>query len=52
MRVTKDVNINFELKCLGFRQNIKNLDCNFGAIYVWYMHANFQVSSSTGVGGE
>jgi len=31
-------------------QNIKNLLGNFGAIYVGNMHANFQVSSFTGVG--
>jgi len=32
--------------------NIKNLICNFGAINVKIMHANFQASSFTGVGGE
>jgi len=34
------------------RQNIKNLIDNFRAIHVRIMHANFQVSSFTGVGGE
>jgi len=34
------------------RQNIKNLAANFRAIYVRIMHANFQASSFTGVGGE
>jgi len=33
----------------ALRQNIKNLDYNFGAIYV---RINFRVSSFTGVGGE
>jgi len=33
------------------RQNIKNLVNNFGVIHVRIMHANFQVSSFTGVGG-
>jgi len=33
------------------RQNIKNLVGNFGAIYVGNMHANFQVSGSSGVEG-
>jgi len=34
------------------RQNIKNLISNFGAIYVGIMHAKFQASSFTSVGGE
>jgi len=33
-------------------QNVKKLDGNFWAIYVGNMHAYFQVSSFTGVGGE
>jgi len=31
------------------RPNIKNLVSNFGAIYVGYMHANFQASCSPGM---
>jgi len=33
-------------------QNIKNLIGNFGAIHVGIMHAKFQASSFTRVGGE
>jgi len=40
------------LNILASRQNIKNLDSNFWAIYVGNIHANFQVSSSTSVGRE
>jgi len=32
------------------RQDVKNLVGYFGAIYVGNMHANFQASSSTGMG--
>jgi len=34
------------------KQNIKKKISNFGAIRVRIMHANFQASSFTGVGGE
>jgi len=33
-------------------QNIKKLICNFGAIHARIMHASFQASSFTCVGGE
>jgi len=33
------------------RQNIKNLVGTFGALHVGNIHANFQASNSTGVGG-
>jgi len=34
------------------RQNIKFLVSNFGAFYVGNMHTKFQLSSSTGKGGD
>jgi len=37
---------------LNFRQNIKNLISNLGAIHVGIIHAKFEASSFTGVGGE
>jgi len=40
------------LNILATKQNIKNLDFDFEAIYVRTMHVNFQASSFTGVGGE
>jgi len=45
-------NITLNLNILASRQNINNLVCNFGAIYLRIMHAKSQASSSTGVGGE
>jgi len=44
----KTLNLNISAS----KQNIKNLICNFGAVYVRIMHAYFQASSFTGVGGE
>jgi len=41
-----------KLNISASRQNIKNLIGIFGAIHVGIMHANFQASSFTGVGGE
>jgi len=34
------------------RQNIKNLVNHFGAFYMGKMHANFQATSFTGMGGR
>jgi len=34
------------------KQNTKNLIDNFGAIHVGIMHAKFQASRFTGLGGE
>jgi len=52
MGVIKDVNIkHLNLNISASRQNINNLDRNFGALYVGYTQANFQVSSFTGVEG-
>jgi len=45
-------NIILNLNVSAFRQNIKNLVGNFGAINVGNMHASFQPSSFNGVGGE
>jgi len=42
----------FNLSISASRQNIKNLIGNFGAPHVSIMHANFQTSNFTGVGGE
>jgi len=38
------------LNILASRQDIKNLDGNFGALHVGNMHVNFQASSSMGMG--
>jgi len=43
--------ITLNLNISASRQKIKKLVGNFGAIHVRIMHANFQVSSFTGVGG-
>jgi len=47
MRKYKTLNLNISTS----RQNIQNLVGYFGAIHVRIMHANFQASSFTGVGG-
>jgi len=44
--ITLDLNISTS------KQNIKNLIRNFGAIHVGIVHAKFQASSFTSVGGE
>jgi len=44
--------VTLNLNISAFRQNIKYLIGNFGAIHVGIMHAKFQASSFAGVGEE
>jgi len=52
LRAHQVYNKTLNLNISASRQNIKNLIGNFGAIHVGKMHAKFQASSFTGVGGE
>jgi len=44
--------ITLKLNISASKQNIKNLIGSFGAIQVEIMHAKFQASSFTGMGGQ
>jgi len=50
MGAIKDINI--KLWTINISASRQNLDGNLWAIHVRIMHANFQASSFTGVGGE
>jgi len=43
--------ITLNLNISASRHDIKNMVGNFGALHVGNMHANFQASSSTSMGG-